>query len=182
MPPPAGSASAPLTRPVARPGLRALGSDEALARRAGAGDHDAFAVLYGRYAARLEAYCRSIVRHDEDARDALQTTMTNAWLALRRQDREIVVRPWLYRIAHNEAVTVLRRRRPAGELSELVPDGGLDPHASALVREDLRATVASIRELPDRLAHPLLLAPDEPVCASPRRWWRRCRRPVVLAV
>jgi RNA polymerase sigma factor (sigma-70 family) len=145
------------TSALRRPGLRPLRSDEALARRAGAGDHEAFAVLYARYAPRLESYCRSIVRNDEDARDALQSTMTNAWLALGRRDREIIVRPWLYRIAHNEAVTVLRRRRPAGELAETVPDAGPGPHARALVREDLSATVASIRALPDRLAHPLLL-------------------------
>jgi DNA-directed RNA polymerase specialized sigma24 family protein len=151
------SPAVPLSPPVRRPRLRALRSDEALARRAGAGDEEAVAVLYARYALRLEAYCRSIVRNDEDARDALRSTMTNAWLALRRRHRDIVVRPWLYRIAHNEAVTVLRRRRPAAELSELVPDPGLDPHARALVREDLGATVASIRALPGRLALPLLL-------------------------
>jgi hypothetical protein len=33
---------------------------------------------------RLEAYCRAIVRDDEDARDAVQTTMTKALVALRR--------------------------------------------------------------------------------------------------
>jgi hypothetical protein len=79
MPPPAVPASAPPV-PVPVPRRRAAGragrSDEALARRAGAGDADAFGVLYVRYAARLEAYCRSIVRHDEDARDAVQTAMT----------------------------------------------------------------------------------------------------------
>jgi RNA polymerase sigma factor (sigma-70 family) len=137
----------------------AASASVALARRAGAGDHDAFAVLYARYAPRLEAYCRSIVRHDEDARDALQAAMTNAFVALRRRGGggELVVRPWLYRIAHNEAVNVLRRRRPAAELSEHVPDAALEPPAQALLREELGATVASIRALPDRLAHPLLL-------------------------
>jgi DNA-directed RNA polymerase specialized sigma24 family protein len=116
MPPPAVPARvpcAPVSSPTGcRASLRGRRSDEALARRAGDGDDEAFAVLYGRYAPRLEAYCRAIVRHDEDARDAVQTTMTNALVALRRRDREIVVRPWLFRIAHNEAVTVLRRRRP----------------------------------------------------------------------
>ena len=77
MPPPAVSASTPLA-PAPAPRRRAplRRSDEALARRAGEGDDDAFAVLYGRYAPRPEAYCRSIVRHEEDARDAVQTTVT----------------------------------------------------------------------------------------------------------
>ena len=160
MPPPAVPASTPLApapAPRRRAPVRGRRSDEALARRAGEGDDDAFAVLYGRYAPRLEAYCRSIVRHEEDARDAVQTTMTKALVALRHRDREIVVRPWLFRIAHNEAVTVLRRRRPAAELSDLVPDGGLDPHGRVVLREEIGATLDCIRALPDRLAHPLVL-------------------------
>ena len=160
MPPPAVPASTPLApapAPRRRAPVRGRRSDEALARRAGEGDDDAFAVLYGRYAPRLEAYCRSIVRHEEDARDAVQTTMTKALVALRRRDREIVVRPWLFRIAHNEAVTVLRRRRPVAELSDLVADAGLDPHGRAVLREEIGATLDCIRALPDRLAHPLLL-------------------------
>ena len=57
------------------PGLPAVAtpeprSDEALARRACAGDDAAYAAIYARYHARIEAYCRAIVRNDEDARDA----------------------------------------------------------------------------------------------------------------
>jgi hypothetical protein len=84
-------------------------SDEALARWAAQGDDDAFAALYARYGRRLEAYCRSILRNDEDARDAVQSAMTNAYLALGRSRRDVVVRPWLLRIAHNEANASARR-------------------------------------------------------------------------
>lgn len=135
-------------------------TDEQLARRAGAGDEQAFATLFARYQPRLETYCRSIVRHDEDARDAVQNTMTKALLALRREERELVVRPWLYRIAHNESITILRRRRPTTGLSELGEQATAVPRdmtGDLLVREEVRATLAGVRDLPLRLQRPLLL-------------------------
>jgi hypothetical protein len=60
-------------------------SDETLARRASGGDDEAFGALYERYHRPLELYCRSIVRHHEDARDAAQSAMAKALVALRRR-------------------------------------------------------------------------------------------------
>ena len=50
-------------------------SDDRLLRLIAAGNSQAFGTLYSRYHAPLYAYCRSIVRDPDDARDALQTTM-----------------------------------------------------------------------------------------------------------
>jgi DNA-directed RNA polymerase specialized sigma24 family protein len=52
---------------------------------------------------------------------------------------------------------VVRRRRPAGELTEAVPDAGLGPHGSVVLREEVGATLEAIRALPDWLARLLLL-------------------------
>ena len=94
--------------PVA--GLRLLGDDR-LARRAAEGDGQAFAALYQRHHQALYRYCRAILGNPEDAADALQNTMTAALRALPGERREIHVKPWLFRIAHNESITLLRRRR-----------------------------------------------------------------------
>src|SRR3712207_4088917 len=91
--------------------LRTRG-DEALRAMSARGGAAAFAELYGRYQAPLLHYCRSIVRHDEDARDAVNAALANAWASLQRADRDVPVRPWLFRIAHNEAINIVRRRRP----------------------------------------------------------------------
>ena len=136
---------------------RPSASDAFLARRAAAGDDDAFEKLYARYQPRLQAYCRSIVRHDEDARDAVQNAMTKALVALRRQDGTTNVGGWLFRIAHNEAISLLRRRRPTAELPDVMQDRQLGPAADFLLREELRATLAGVRALPPNLQHPLLL-------------------------
>src|ERR671928_306377 len=95
--------------PVVRGPLRLL-RDERLAALTSTGDARAFAVLFERHHQALYRYCRSILRHDEDAQDALQSAMTRAFAALQTERRELELRPWLFRIAHNEAVSILRRR------------------------------------------------------------------------
>src|SRR5215204_5601904 len=90
---------------TARPsaGARLL-SDERLARRAAGNDERSFAEIYRRYNQSLYRFCLSIVGNPEDAGDALQNTMFKALKALPGEERQIQLRPWLYRVAHNEAV------------------------------------------------------------------------------
>jgi RNA polymerase sigma factor (sigma-70 family) len=134
-----------------------LCSDETLARRAGAGDDAAYAAIYARYHGRLEAYCRAIVRHDEDARDAAQTAMTRALVAMRDERGAAHLRPWLFRIAHNEALTVLRRRRHHHELTEALEGRDADPAIAVLVREELRGMLGALAALPATHREALLL-------------------------
>src|SRR5512142_2508170 len=89
--------------------------DERLVRLAAAGHERAFAIVYERHHQALYRYCRSILRNDADAQDALQSTFTAAFAALGRGSPDAPIRPWLFRIAHNEAVSALRRRRPSVE-------------------------------------------------------------------
>src|SRR4051812_26570397 len=110
-----GEASLPLPR-SRHAGARLLPhrllGDDRLAQLASEGDRQAFAAIYERHHQALFRYCRSILRDDEDARDALQSTMTRAMRALEGERREIALKPWLFRIAHNEAISLARRRRP----------------------------------------------------------------------
>jgi RNA polymerase sigma factor (sigma-70 family) len=121
-------------------------SDERLAQLAGGGDADAFATLYERYRVPLSRYCRSIVHDGEDARDALQSTMAAALDAIQTRVPSGRVRPWLYRIAHNESVSVLRRRKPHEQLNEEIPA----PAREGLARERWQAVIADLRMLPER--------------------------------
>jgi RNA polymerase sigma factor (sigma-70 family) len=140
----------------ARPVLR-LRRDSVLRSLAAAGDPQAFAILYERHHQALYRYCRSILGHDEDARDALQSTMTRAFAALQGERRDLEVRPWLFRVAHNEAISLLRRRRPTAELGEAA---GLSTEGLAQAVED-RERLAHLRsdlgDLPDRQRTALVL-------------------------
>src|SRR3954453_11538215 len=92
--------------------------DERLAKQVSAGSERAFAVLYERYHQQIYRYCRSILHNDADAQDALQSTFAAALGALQRAQRSAPLRPWLFRIAHNETISLLRRRGATTELSE----------------------------------------------------------------
>jgi RNA polymerase sigma factor (sigma-70 family) len=124
-------------------------SDERLAELASAGHTDAFETLYERYRDALARYCRSIVREPEDARDALQNTMLSVLRALQGRGPSGTVRPWLYRIAHNESVSILRRRQPHEELSPETPDVA-DTERASLTRYRLDALLGDLRTLPER--------------------------------
>jgi RNA polymerase sigma factor (sigma-70 family) len=140
------------TPSAARPGLGAsrLLSDDQLARRATKGDERAFAAIFRRYHQDLYRYCTAIVGNSEDAHDALQNTMVKVLRALPGEQRRIQLKPWLYRIAHNESIELLRQRRPTEPIEPDVVAIGPEPAAEAETRERLRRLIADLEELPDR--------------------------------
>jgi RNA polymerase sigma factor (sigma-70 family) len=142
----------------AAPVWRMLG-DEQLARAAGRGNDHAFAALYARYSGALRSYCASIVLHSEDAEDAVQATMLKAMRALPGRRPGVPVKPWLYRIAHNESVDVLRRRRAHSTVDEdrVASLAAPGPEAALARRERLAELVVDLRTLPERQRAALIM-------------------------
>jgi len=138
------------------PVLRLL-PDERLARAAARGNDGAFAALYARYRGALQGYCASILLDAEDAGDAVQGAMLKALRALPRRDGDAPIRPWLYRIAYNEAIDILRRRRVHAPLED--GHGPALPSAAdeAADRERLAELVADLRSLPTRQRSALVM-------------------------
>ncbi len=85
-----------------------------LVTRAKAGDQDAFRELVEPYRAELHVHCYRILGSVQDAEDALQETLLSAWRGLRGFERRASIRTWLYSVATNRALNMLRaeRRRP----------------------------------------------------------------------
>ena len=135
----------------------ALRREPVLRSRAAKGDARAFAVLYERHHQALYRYCRSILQHDEDARDAVQSAMMRAFAALRDEQRDFELRPWLFRIAHNEAISALRRRRPTEELDRAAGLCGDDLAQHVLHRERLAQLRVDLGDLPERQRAALVL-------------------------
>jgi len=131
---------------------RSLGvfGDERLARLVGKGNERAFAAIYERYHQRLYRYCGAILRDDQDAQDALQSTLALAFAALQRGQRDAPLRPWLFRIAHNEAISVIRRRSGAAQLSETRERAGPSAEEQAGERARLALLVEDMQQLPER--------------------------------
>ncbi|MDX6683671.1 MAG: hypothetical protein QOG94_3710, partial [Solirubrobacteraceae bacterium] len=125
--------------------------DEALAGRAADGNEAAFTALYERYHGPLLGYCRSILLNAEDAHDATQNALENALRALPRREPGRALRPWLYRIAHNEAINIVRRRQPVDadvDPATVLTVPGPEVHAEQRTR--LAQLVDDLRTLPER--------------------------------
>ncbi len=142
-------AALPLAAPLARRPAK-LCSDAQLAQRAALGDERAFAEIFERHHQAVYRYCRSILGNGEDAADALQGTMAAVLRGLDGETRAIALKPWLFRIAHNEALSILRRRRPQSELDETQPCPRSSVEAEVLQSEQLRQMVADVAALPER--------------------------------
>ena len=139
--------------------LLRLRSDEQLVRMFRMGSEEAFRVIHDRYRPRLYAYARQMLAGSkQDAEDALQDVFVRAYAALRADAREVSLRAWLYRIAHNRCIDELRRPPlPAPEVLELIRPPASDPMAVAEQRETLRRLVADVRRLPEQQRSALLM-------------------------
>jgi len=142
---------------VAAAPLSRLLSDERLTRRAVGGDERAFSAIFHRYHQSLYRFCLSIVGNPDDASEALQNTMIKVLRALPGEERKIELKPWLYRIAHNESIDLLRKRRETRQLDveQVAPGYGLAEDAST--RERLRRLLTDLKELPERQREVLVM-------------------------
>jgi RNA polymerase sigma factor (sigma-70 family) len=143
------ASDAPAPARVVPPPLGRL-DDERVARLVGAGSDTAFSLVYERYHQQLYRYCRSILRNETDAQDALQSALAGALAALQRGQRNAPLRPWLFRIAHNEAISLLRRRPAQAEPSESHEPAGASAEDQAQARASLAQLVADLQDLPER--------------------------------
>jgi RNA polymerase sigma factor (sigma-70 family) len=152
-------AVSPSNPPVARTSfrlLRGLG-DEQLTQLVANGSGPAFAVIYDRYMPALLRYCRRILGSADDAEDAAQAAMVSAMRGLgQRPPRRL--RPWLYRIAHNEAISLARRQVHSEPLSDLAEhSAGPDPEQAAATRARLAQLLSDLHALPGRQRDALVM-------------------------
>jgi RNA polymerase sigma factor (sigma-70 family) len=130
-------------------------SDDRLLRLAAAGHDRAFEAIVERYRKPLLRFVRRLLP-DPRAEDIVQATFVSAWASLRRGADVRELRPWLYRIAHNGAVNVLKR---AGEHHDELAESlravaGTD--AAVEQRDHVRRTLRAVADLPDRQRAALL--------------------------
>ncbi len=139
--------------------LLRLQSDERLIALTRRGQHAAFEALCSRYQSRLLSFCRHMLGSREDAEDVLQEVFTAAFNAVLADEREINVRPWLYRIARNRSLNHLRRASAVGVDSMDVhfADHGMSTGDRAIRRESFRELLADVHELPETQRTALLL-------------------------
>jgi RNA polymerase sigma factor (sigma-70 family) len=137
--------------------LLTLRSDARLARAAARGDERAFATIFKRYHQELYRFCRALLNDPDEAQDALQATMVSALHGLPGEERRIELRPWLYRVARNEAITIIRRRQETRPIDEVWLAPQPSSEAAFEARERMRALVKDLRALPERQRSALVM-------------------------
>jgi RNA polymerase sigma factor (sigma-70 family) len=137
-----------------------VADDERLVAEVRGGNRGAFEVLYDRHHAGILAFCRHMLGSREEAEDVVQQTFAAAYQALLGDDRDIALKAWLYAIARNRCLSVLRVRREHVELDDaemrFPATAGLSVEVEQ--REDLRALLDDLQRLPDEQRAALVLA------------------------
>jgi RNA polymerase sigma-70 factor (ECF subfamily) len=110
-----------------------------LIAKARRGDVEGYNLLVSRWEKRIFNYLLRLVSNREDALDLSQEVFLKAYRNLPKLDDPARFAGWLFRIAHNEAFSLLRRKRPEGELGpelhEAAAGGSLLPLELSLAVE-----------------------------------------------
>ena len=96
--------------------------DTDLIRQATRGSVESYNLLVSRWEKRVYNYLLRITANREDALDLTQDVFLKAYQNLRKLDDATRFAPWLYRIAHNEAYSMFRKRRPETDVDQLEPE------------------------------------------------------------
>ena len=138
------------------PRLLSVLGDARLVELVRRGNEAAFEVLYDRHHRGLLSFCRHMLGSRQEAEDAVQHTFLSAYNALLRDDEPIQAKPWLYTIARNRCLSVIRaRREQPGEVAE-PSTAGLSEQVSE--RADLRELLHDLGDLPERRRAALVLS------------------------
>jgi len=134
--------------------------DVALVAGAKTGDARAFELLVQRHERKIFSSAQRMTRNREDAEDVVQQSFQKAFIHLKEFEGDSLFSTWLTRIAINEALMLLRKRRGTREvpIAELntenevalpldMPDMGPSPEDSCLKREQERILSAAMNEL-----------------------------------
>jgi RNA polymerase sigma-70 factor (ECF subfamily) len=110
----------------------AFSDESALIASARAGDGEAFAQLVNRHERKIFRLAKHITQNDEDAEDVLQNSFLKAYEHLGEFQEQSKFYTWLVRIAVNESLMRLRKRKPGRTVSL---DEGVDTGEETVARE-----------------------------------------------
>src|SRR5437879_5464273 len=110
--------------------------DAALVANAKAGDAPAFELLVQRHEGKISSLAQRMTRNREDAEDVVQQSFQKAFIHLKKFEGGSLFSTWLTRIAINEALMLLRRRRGSDE----VPIGASRPEDETALPRDIQDT------------------------------------------
>lgn len=112
-----------------------------------------FLALTGELRPELHRYCARLMGSVIDGEDVVQDTMARALQALDGAEEMPQLRPWLFRIAHNRALDLIRGRalrntEPIEKASDVADEAAIDPMEALMRQEAVETAVSRFAELP----------------------------------
>ena len=139
--------------------LLAVQSDRRLLDLVAGGYERAFEVLVQRYRGELLRYCRRLGLSEARSEDAVQHALLKAWLALERGEEVREPRAWLYRIAHNTAINIVRGapedHRPLADADSVESNAGVETDLERSL--EVRDALTDVAALPPMQREAILL-------------------------
>jgi len=122
-------------------------------RPTGGVDQSEFLALVGDMRPELHRYCARLTGSVMDGEDVVQDSLASAFVALKTLEAAPSMRAWLFRIAHNRALDLLRSRalraaEPLEAAAETPDSEAADPLEGLMRQEAVRAAVSRFVELP----------------------------------
>ncbi len=127
-------------------------SEKSLIAKARAGNRTAFDELVRRHSHRVYGMSLKILKNREDAEDNLQNVFFKAFGKIRQFEGNSQFSTWLTRIAINEALMMLRRRRPAESLPSARTKTGIRTAMRRTLSGEIRTPIRSAEYLTKELA------------------------------
>lgn len=133
-------------------------TDEQLVERVRRGDRELYARIIERYQDKLYRYVAYLVRSGEDAKDIVQEVFIKVYVNLNGFDTKKKFSSWIYRIAHNESMNrlVKRKRETAFPEGDRIAGEG-DIEESVSKKEIQEMTQDCLDRMPVKYAEPLAL-------------------------
>lgn len=133
-------------------------SDEEIVGKITQGEREIFGLIIDRYKDRLGWYVASIVKDDACAVDVLQEVFLKAYVNLKGFDVRRKFSTWIYRIAHNEALNAIKKKKfevPLPDDLDLPDD--VDVERDAIKSEEAEMIKYCLKQMPVIYAEPIFL-------------------------
>ena len=141
--------------------------DEEVAAIVQGGDTEAFRILVERYDQKMSRYARRFLFDGDEAKDLVQDVFIKAYVNIRGFDIERRFSPWIYRIAHNEFVNALKKKKHDRANVSLFDFDVLFPHIRLTAAETADSDIkqhelknlldGSLDKIPQKYKEPLIL-------------------------
>lgn len=123
-------------------------TDEAIAEEVQRGNRERYGLLVERYEQKMSRYVRRFLYDADDAADVVQDVFVKAYINIKSFDIKQRFSPWMYRIAHNECINSIKKKKR--EPLPFFDADALFPHPVARERADDEMQVKQIRLALDR--------------------------------